>query len=170
MLLKLAYLTIPNGRVDTYSWRNIGTSLEVLSTSRIFSWIGFCLWKSYKYYISFYNTATLCLILLKRCLKLLNTEWKYAPERCPCNSFLSLGPHPRHTEVSRLGIESELQPLTYTTATATRDLRRICDLRHSSRQWWILNPLSEARDRTGNLMGPSRIHFRWAMMGTPLQV
>ena len=31
----------------------------------------------------------------------------------------------------------------------------------------ILNPLSEARDRTCNLMNPGRIHFRRAMMGTP---
>ena len=32
-----------------------------------------------------------------------------------------LGPHPRHMEVPRLGVESELQLLTYTTATAIRD-------------------------------------------------
>ena len=29
------------------------------------------------------------------------------------------GPHPRHMEVPRLGVESELQPLAYTTAIAT---------------------------------------------------
>ena len=34
-----------------------------------------------------------------------------------------------------------------TTATATQDLRRVCDLHHSSRQRQILNPLSEARDK-----------------------
>ena len=34
-------------------------------------------------------------------------------------------------------------------------------------QLWILSPLSEARDRTCNLMVPSRIHFCCATMGTP---
>ena len=34
----------------------------------------------------------------------------------------------------------------------------------------ILNPLSEARDRTCNLMVPRRIRFCWAMMGTPQTV
>ena len=38
------------------------------------------------------------------------------------------------------------------TATATPDLSHICDLHHSSRQRRMLNPLSEARDRTCNLM------------------
>ena len=67
--------------------------------------------------------------------------------------FLGLG----HMEVPRLGVESELWPLAYATATAAWDPSRICDLHHSSRQRWILNPLSEARDGTHNLMVPSRI-------------
>ena len=33
-----------------------------------------------------------------------------------------LGPHPRHMEVPRLGVESELQLPASTTATATPDL------------------------------------------------
>ena len=33
--------------------------------------------------------------------------------------FICLGPHPQHMEVLRLGAESELQLLAYTTATAT---------------------------------------------------
>ena len=33
--------------------------------------------------------------------------------------FVFLGLHPRHMEAPRLGVESELQPLAYTTATAT---------------------------------------------------
>ena len=33
--------------------------------------------------------------------------------------FAFLGPHPRPMEVPRLGVESELQLLVYTTATAT---------------------------------------------------
>ena len=48
-----------------------------------------------------------------------------------------------------------------------RDPSFVCKLHHSSRQCRILNPLSEARDRTGNLMVPSRIHFLWATTGTP---
>ena len=35
------------------------------------------------------------------------------------------------------------------------DLSPICNLHHSSWQCWIPNPLSEARDRTHNLMVPS---------------
>ena len=52
---------------------------------------------------------------------------------------------------SRLGVKSELQLLVYTTATATWGPS--CDLHHSSWQRQILNPLSEARDRTQVLMG-----------------
>ena len=59
-------------------------------------------------------------------------------------------------EVPRLGDESELQLQAYTTDTAMWDLSHVCDLYHSSQQRQILNPLSEARDRTHNLMVPSR--------------
>ena len=48
-------------------------------------------------------------------------------------------------EVPRLGVESEIQMLVYTTATATQDPSCICELHHSSWQCRILNPLSEAR-------------------------
>ena len=74
--------------------------------------------------------------------------------------FLSfLGLHPRNMEVPRLGVESELLLLTYATATASWDPSWVCDLHHSSQQCWILNPLSEARDWTCNLMVPSHIHL-----------
>ena len=43
----------------------------------------------------------------------------------------------------------------------------ICDLHHSSPKHWILNPLSETRDRTYILMDTSRIRFCWATVGTP---
>ena len=43
-------------------------------------------------------------------------------------------------------------------ATAMQDPSPIYDLHHSSRQLRILNPLSEARDRTCNLIVPSGIH------------
>jgi len=46
----------------------------------------------------------------------------------------------------------------YARATAMRDPSRVCNLHHSSRQRQILNPLSKGRDRTQNLMVPSRIH------------
>ena len=46
----------------------------------------------------------------------------------------------------------KLQSLAYTTATATPDPSHIYDLHHSSRQRWILNPLSEARDQSLVLM------------------
>ena len=68
-------------------------------------------------------------------------------------------------EVPRLRVESELELPNY--ATATWDQSCICNLHHSSQQRWILNPLSEARDQTRNLMCPSEIHFCCAMTGTP---
>ena len=63
--------------------------------------------------------------------------------------FFFLGLHMWHMEVPGLGV--------YTTATATRDLSRICDLHHSSWQHQVLNPLSEARNRTLILMDVSQV-------------
>ena len=60
-------------------------------------------------------------------------------------------------KVSRVGGELELQPPAYTTATVTPDLSHICDLYHSSQQYWVLNPLSKARDQTCILMDTSQI-------------
>ena len=60
-------------------------------------------------------------------------------------------------EFLRLGVKLELQLLAYTTATAMPDPRRIYDLHHSSEQSQILNPLSEARDRTRTLMVTSQV-------------
>ena len=54
----------------------------------------------------------------------------------------------------------------YTTVTATKDLSRACDRRHSSQQPGILDPLSEARDQTRNLTVPSQIHLCGAMRET----
>ena len=67
--------------------------------------------------------------------------------------------HPRHMEVPRLGVELELQLLAYATATARPDTSCICNLHHSPRQHWILNPLGKTRDRTCILMGTSQILF-----------
>ena len=60
--------------------------------------------------------------------------------------FCFLGPHPWHMEVPRLEVQSELQQPTYTTATATPDPSRVCNLHHNSQQHRVLDPLSEARD------------------------
>ena len=70
-------------------------------------------------------------------------------------------------EVPRLGLKLELLPLAYARATAMPDESQICNLHYSSRQCQILNPLSEARDRTCNLMVPSRICFHCSTTGTP---
>ena len=72
-----------------------------------------------------------------------------------CPLFFFLRAAPWHMEVPRLGVESELLLPAYTTATTTPDPRHVCDLHHSSQQRWILNPLSEARDQTCNLMVPA---------------
>ena len=53
------------------------------------------------------------------------------------------------------------------TATATQDLSHVCDLHYSSRQYQILNLLSEARDWILILMGTSQVRYRWATTGTP---
>ena len=64
----------------------------------------------------------------------------------------------RHTlkrktmDVPSLSVKSEPQLPAYTTARATLDPSRVCDLHHSSWQRQILNPLSRARDRTCILM------------------
>ena len=62
-------------------------------------------------------------------------------------------------EISRLGVESELQLPAYTTAAAMLDPSQVCDLHHSSRPCWILNPLNEARDGTRILMDTSRVCY-----------
>ena len=73
--------------------------------------------------------------------------------------FFFKGPNPRHMEVPRPGVKSELRQLAYTTATATRDPSHVCDLHHSSWQCRIPDPLREARDQTRTLMDTSRILF-----------
>ena len=60
--------------------------------------------------------------------------------------FLILQPCPRHMEVPRPGVESELQLPAYGTATARPDQSHVCDLPHSVLQCQILNTMREARD------------------------
>ena len=73
--------------------------------------------------------------------------------------FVFLGLYAWHMDVPRLGVESEPKLPAYTTATATPDPRRICDLHHSSQKHWILNPLSEARDQTRVFMNTRRVCY-----------
>ena len=74
--------------------------------------------------------------------------------------FVFLGPHPRHMEDPRLGIELELQLQAHTRAAATPDPSLVCDLHHSSRQCWILSPPIKARNGTCVLMDARQIRFR----------
>ena len=60
--------------------------------------------------------------------------------------FFILGPHMQHMKVPRPGVKLELQLMAHPSATATLDLRRICDLCCSLWQHWIINSLSGARD------------------------
>ena len=78
--------------------------------------------------------------------------------------FYFSGQHLWHMEVPRLGSN---QSYTTATATATQNPSHICNLHCSSRQCQILNPLSEARDRTHVLMDISQVHYCGAIMGTP---
>jgi len=76
--------------------------------------------------------------------------------------FFFLGPPLQHTAAPRPGVKSELQLLATATAIAIWDPSCICDLHHSSWQCQILNPLSEARDGTHNLMDIHQIPYHWA--------
>ena len=60
--------------------------------------------------------------------------------------FFGGGARPRHMEVPKLWVKSELQLLVYAAATATWDPSHICNLHHIPWQRRILNPLSKARD------------------------
>ena len=84
-----------------------------------------------------------------------------------CLSFCLFRALPWHMDVPRLGVEWELQLLAYTTATAIPDPSLVCGLYYSSWQCRILDPLSEARDRTCIFMVPSRIRFHCATTGSP---
>ena len=50
-----------------------------------------------------------------------------------------------HMEFPRLGVESELQLLAYTTVIAMPYPSHICDLHCSFRQHWILNPTDQGQ-------------------------
>ena len=81
--------------------------------------------------------------------------------------FFLLRPHMPHMEVLGLGVELELQLHIYTIATAMPDPRHICNLHLSLQQWWILNPLSKARDQTQFLWILVRLLTYWTTTRTP---
>ena len=76
--------------------------------------------------------------------------------------ILFLGPYLQHLEIPRLGVELELQLPAHSTARATQNPSRFCDLHNSSWQRRIPNPMREARDQTCILMAVSRDCYLWA--------
>ena len=69
-------------------------------------------------------------------------------------------------EVLRLGVQPKLQLLAHTTAMATPDPSRICNLSHSSHG--IHNPLSEARAQTCILTQRRVLKLpQWELLGSP---
>ena len=92
---------------------------------------------------------------------------------CFCLFVCFLWPHLQHTEVPRLGIESELQLPAYTTVTAMPDTNCKCDLCQSLQRHQILKPLSKARDLTHFLMCTSQInslyHNRNSSLDFPME-
>ena len=69
--------------------------------------------------------------------------------------------------VPGLGVESELWLLAYTTSTATGDLSPICDLCHSLRYCWILNPWARPGIKPTSPWILIRFLICWATRGTP---
>jgi len=80
------------------------------------------------------------------------TPWNFKDFFC-----LFLGPHSHRMEVPRLGVELELQPPAYATATAIQDPSQVCELQNRWQQFGILNAQSETRDQT---------HTSWARTGS----
>ena len=113
------------------------------------------IWKRWLFFRSQNDTAINR--ILKRLLK--KKKYEYLPTSAIRRitfsfSFSFFFAHPRHMDVSRLGVESEIQLPAYTTATVSWDPSHICNLHHSSWQRRILNPLSKARGQTCVLGGP----------------
>ena len=71
-------------------------------------------------------------------------------------------------EVPSLGVEPGLQLRAFATPTATGDPSLVFDLRHSSWQPWIFNPLSKARDQTCILMDTRQVLNPLSHNETPL--
>ena len=80
--------------------------------------------------------------------------------------FCLSGRHLKRMEILKLGVEMQLQLPAYATAIAMQDLSHVWDLEWSSWQCQVLNPLSEARDWTCNVMVTSWVRYHWATTGT----
>ena len=98
----------------------------------------------------------------------LPVKFSIFPVFCVCVCLLFRAA-PTECGVPRLGVEWELQLQAYTKAAVTQDPSRVSNLHHSSWQYQILNPLSEARDQT-LIMGTNQIHFCCATTRIPLSV
>ena len=72
--------------------------------------------------------------------------------------FFFLGPNPKHMEVPNLGVEPELQPPAYTTATETQIQAVSVTYTAVHCNANILNPLGKARDWTHTLKDTSCVH------------
>ena len=73
--------------------------------------------------------------------------------------FFFLGLNLWHIKIPGLRVKSEQHLLATAEATAMQDPSCVCDLHYSSQLHWILNPLSEARDRTHILMDPCQVCY-----------
>ena len=74
-------------------------------------------------------------LLMSSCAHCICTQQPENPLYFILFFFIFLGPHLQHVEVPRLGVESELQLLAYTTATVMPDPPDpscVCDLHPSS--------------------------------------
>ena len=81
--------------------------------------------------------------------------------------FCFLGPLPRQMEVPGLGGRIRATAASLYHSHGNAGSQPCLCLHHSSPQLQTFNPLSEARDRTRNLMVPGQINFHCATTGTP---
>ena len=118
---------------------------------------------------SLYWSTDLLTFFLFKCHTIPVTGISFKPYKLfVCLPACFLGPHLWHVEGPRLAVESGLQLPAYATATAMLGLSHICNLHRSSWQHWILNPLSEASDRTHILMDTSCVCNQLSHKGNSL--
>ena len=131
----------------TWNFQEINAQKE--NQENIVSWLEYMLFKSYFNFLVFFffffflfqgHTCGL---------------WRFPGQGSNWSYSCRPTPQPQQCQI-------QAEFMTYTTAHGNA-----CDLRHSSQKCQILTPLSEARDRTSNLMVPSWIHFCCTITGTP---
>ena len=103
-----------------------------------------------------YKTLNLIQILYQNEWKILSALKSYNRDFFFFVFFRALMAH--GNPQARGSIKAVAAGLYHNHRTVGSELNRVCDLYHSSWQHQILNPLSEAMDRTCNLMDPSRVH------------